>query len=264
MKRSRLSRQASRRKVERLVRQNPYGDYDRDGVPNISDCQPLNPMRHGIEPNIETRKRLDALPVYFHQGKMKLSDKVHISNDKLAKQNTLRARQKFYSLVKRFPNIISAIESSRNLEMMVFTDNVIHDEFGHATLSEYDDETGYAVVSLADMPYGKHVDPVVYEKSLLNSANTIFHELEHISQFHRWKGRYALAEQMSKSKHGDTPEELMARKVARRSIRKGVGGYDVYMVQHPFMLKPRFRHLLPRAEKRLEKMISVGVSEVFK
>jgi hypothetical protein len=51
---TRLSKGGRSRKISRLVHQNPFGDYDRDGVPNIYDCVPTNPKKHGVEPYPET------------------------------------------------------------------------------------------------------------------------------------------------------------------------------------------------------------------
>ena len=35
------------KKAEQLRMQNPFGDFDRDRVPNLLDCQPFNPNEHG-------------------------------------------------------------------------------------------------------------------------------------------------------------------------------------------------------------------------
>ena len=44
-------------KAQRLRTYRPFRDNDADGVPNFSDCQPLNPYEHGFWSNIITRVR---------------------------------------------------------------------------------------------------------------------------------------------------------------------------------------------------------------
>ena len=36
------------KKKDRLRFTDPFGDYDKDGVPNIRDCEPTNPKKHGV------------------------------------------------------------------------------------------------------------------------------------------------------------------------------------------------------------------------
>ena len=36
------------KKAEKLRLQNPFGDFDKDGVINVNDCQPFNPDEHGV------------------------------------------------------------------------------------------------------------------------------------------------------------------------------------------------------------------------
>jgi len=36
------------KKADRLRFTDPFGDYDRDGVVNIKDCEPTNPKKHAI------------------------------------------------------------------------------------------------------------------------------------------------------------------------------------------------------------------------
>ena len=62
-------------KQKRIVKQNPYGDYDSDGVINIADCNPTNPKQHGLWSSI---KSVGAKVVSAFSPKPKPSEKISL------------------------------------------------------------------------------------------------------------------------------------------------------------------------------------------
>jgi len=51
------------------IASNPYSDYDKDGVPNYKDCQPLNPDEHINIKEIKEKLKIkyNQLAVFFHK-----------------------------------------------------------------------------------------------------------------------------------------------------------------------------------------------------
>ena len=42
------------KKDKRLIKRNPYGDYDKDGIINIADCKPYNKNKQGLRSFIKS------------------------------------------------------------------------------------------------------------------------------------------------------------------------------------------------------------------
>jgi len=197
MKRLRLSRSVRRRKVERLVKQNPYGDYDHDGVPNISDCQPLNPKRHGIEPNQVTWDRLKKLPIFIQRSGAPIASKLHISDSRL-KEYAPVERTRFLSIIKHYPEIIGEIEHHSHLEQIIFSGDIFLTNrqkalgiapskvktfmIGGTGGVDYDPKGSIIGVSLRGRPLKRKPENVWRVKTRKREAEAVFHELRHAGQ----------------------------------------------------------------------------------
>ena len=53
------------KKGERLRFTDPLGDYDKDGVPNVRDCEPTNRKKHGIPLIVSTYSIFDLYASYM-------------------------------------------------------------------------------------------------------------------------------------------------------------------------------------------------------
>lgn len=246
-RKTRLSKSAHSRKTSRLVHQNPFGDFDRDGVPNIFDCEPTNPNKHGVEPSETTWERLKSLPIYVSDTSPD-KEKYHIT-DSHSKLKAPIARQRFLSLIKAYPEVLGEMERT-SAEQVVFTKARIakrgvsvhawmrHQTAGIAFPSDYDPKTGFVVVSLADAPFAKKFAEKWGGGERESAVETAFHELEHIKQFKRWGGKPKLTERMHKGRYSERLEEKLAHEVGEKGIPTRT--YEELAMAYPETFEPTF------------------------
>lgn len=196
-------------------------DFDRDGTPNWKDCKPLNPFLQHVRPSQTMKARLESLPIYFttsrateegiERGRFKV---YHISNKTMPKVAE-KARQRFYSMIKKRPDVVGEIER-KSPGTIVFT---IRGGEAEGYTGEYAAGTGLVVVRLSTgargIPYRRY--------DIEESAGTVIHELEHRRQEEAWKGKPKLQARMMKTVdrgEWEAREEEMAREVEERAQRK--------------------------------------------
>ena len=213
----------SRSIEKQVVKKDPYGDFDRDGVINILDCEPTDPRKHGIEPNIETWKRLESLPIYFNEDAITGKKLVHIS-DKNAKHLTPHVRQRFLTLIKKFPYAISSIEQS-GVDQIIFSDTRGKQKrgthrfaVGLTKRTDYDPKHTVVFVSLGGKRGAKTLMTQWDEGQINTAANTLFHELQHVKQFKTLGASKRVG--MSKGRYEQKPIEVEAERVAGKKVAR--------------------------------------------
>ena len=228
-------------------------DFDKDGVPNYRDCEPLNPKKHGVEPNILMKKRIEKLPIYVTDmpidPKDASSDVTEIIQQgwnyplfsKEAKKHAPKTRKSVLSILKNFPNLISEIKK-KGPKQIIFTSqtapklvNLPHPaagrvyglacrELGHIAVV-------YANPSQAAKYFKKHGastssyigEEIKAKKApILSQAGTLRHELEHIKQFKK------------EEKKKQTKE---TRKMFKGEYEKQIGEKQAYRAQKKFVKK---------------------------
>jgi len=223
-RKSRLAMGARSRKISRLVRQKPFGDFDKDGVPNIFDCEPANPKKHGVEPSETTWERLKALPIYVEDTAGK---KVHVSDER-SRSVAPVARKRFLSLLHKNPEILNELETSAP-EQIIYTSLRLSRE-PHPTVhqwlksgmggfvypTDYDPKAGTLTVSLFSHPFAKKPSKKWGEPQREQAIHSTFHELAHIKQLRKWGDKPALLERMFAGKYKVKPAEVKARAEEKR------------------------------------------------
>lgn len=208
-------------------------DSDGDLIPNFMDCQPYNPKKHGVYPNKEMLKQLESLPIYFTSSQKPYIENLnyikshyhHISKKKIPK-GAEKARQRFYSMIKKRPDVVRRIRTSR-VNAVVFTPHgaVIDECYGQAYSC-----SNATKVHLQFPRRGLKMHDIPSEKSLLYEtmpkkpktvgkllpqvgAFVTLHELKHIDQF-RKNPHHKLVEMFSPGLEHD---EQIGEKQADRS-----------------------------------------------
>ena len=262
-RKSRLSKNARSRRISRLVKQNPFGDFDKDGVPNIYDCEPTNPKKHGVEPSETTWERLKALPIYVSDSSYNVWSeqvKYHIA-DLRSKRFAPIARQRLLTIIKNYPELISDIEQSAP-EQIIFISKHITDipketvrkwlkrqVVGRASPTEYDPKSGVVFVSLSSEPYAKKPFELYGALGKMEEgAETAYHELEHIKQYKRWGGKSKLSAEMGKGKSAERPEEKLASVAGEKGIQKSARSWEESAMAEPEKFRPE---LAEKAQAKL-------------
>jgi len=103
-----------------------YKDSDKDKVPNIFDCQPYNPKMQDVKPNVIMKQRIEKLPIYVTKSSLKGKSHYewHISDKDAPKE----PKQRVYSLIKKYPQIVGEIErkSQTILHLQVILEIKLH------------------------------------------------------------------------------------------------------------------------------------------
>jgi len=157
-----------------------FNDSDKDGMPNFIDCEPFNPYKQGVKLNKLMQERVNKLPIYVTSKGVSISSNtqrrtvkpVHIADKKAPYQS----KQKAYSILKKYPSLISDIERSKS-KGVVFTDKGIIDrgKTSKSTGGFADMQQRFAVVST------KNIDKQGLEGTKFAAVATA-HELKHIRQ----------------------------------------------------------------------------------
>lgn len=235
VKRTRLGKSMSSRKKNRLVKQYPFGDFDRDGVSNISDCAPFDPKRHGIEPSETTWKRLEALPIFVTDKavsveKRKFPEMIRLM--KGAEPNGNVARQRFLSIIKHYPAIVGEMEKQKPVQVLITSVGEYRKKMliggvayrmqkkgvfnGIIVMSPRE---GIIVIRLpskyrAKKPWTKFTPEV-----RKFHAETLFHELAHLGQHRKWGGG-KLERRMFAGRYAQRRGEREAREFAKKKIKE--------------------------------------------
>jgi len=181
-----------------------FMDSDRDGVPNIWDCRPKNPLMQDTKPNRLVRERIDKLPIYYvekgkygksydwkdEKGKVRrhTADIYDAAYDveKLKKQGDVQhisdkdfpeaKRREVYGMIKKHPHLMSSIEQSNKINILYGEkpkDGIVAG-FNAPMTNEENILSGSTVVSFDE---DKRTN-----LSKDTDAEILFHELEHNRQ----------------------------------------------------------------------------------
>ena len=212
-------------------------DTDRDGVPNYRDCNILNPFEHrGVRPSKTTMKRLEKLPITFVTGRATQKEllaqrkKYTVKSKKVPKEIS-KTRQRFYSVIKKRPEVVGAIEKIKP-EEIVFTSRGGEVESGYFDPDyEVKTETGEWVPKelLAIRLSAERGHP--YRRGYIDAtgkilrysdyaSGTILHELEHKRQEEKWKKRPKLKQKMIKGRYQKQQAETLAYQAEEKAYRK--------------------------------------------
>lgn len=174
------------RVLQQLLKYDPYGDFDRDGIPNITDCDPFNPRKHGVEPNPWMEKKLKGMKdIYVTDAppsKVTKKKKYPLMSEE-AKKKAPKARKIALGILKKYPELIREIKKRKPKEI------VIHSSYKKARKGE----ESWASVGGLTRPsgrgrseieiYGHTIKRKPWEKEF--TGEMIRHELEHTSQLRK-------------------------------------------------------------------------------
>ena len=202
-------------------------DTDLDGVPNFRDCNPWNPREHrGVRPSKIMMKRLEKLPITFVTGRATQKEllaqrKKYTVKSKKVPKEIYKTRQRFYSVIKKRPEVVGAIEKIKP-EEIVFTSRGGEVEAGYFDPDyEVKTETGKWIPKelLAIRLSAERGHP--YRRGYIDyAAGTVLHELEHKRQEERWKKRPKLKQKMIKGRYQKQQAETLAYQAEEKAYRK--------------------------------------------
>lgn len=202
-------------------------DTDRDGVPDFKDCRPLNPFLQHVTPSQTMQARLAKLPIYFTTSRGEPYEiyegrNFYTISDRNVPKEIEILRQRFYSMIKKRPDVIGEIERSKP-KAVFFTKRGFEalQEAGYK--AELKDSSESYMVARLSSPGRGHP----YRRDdIEESADTVIHELEHVKQARRWKGKPKLQKRMKKKPRGkQAREEVLAELAGRRAQRKRYSNY---------------------------------------
>jgi len=205
-----------------------WGDYDKDYWPNWADCRPKNPKLQHVRPSQTTRKRLEKLPIFFVTGDTEAEKRKYYgykkevytrkgkSKVKKVPKEIRQTQQRFYSVIKRRPDVIGEIERKKPAAVIV-TSKGGETQKGYATYTEKTkDDTQHRVVVQLSGERGRRYD----REDVEEGAGTFIHELEHVRQMKAWEGKPKLIKKMQKGRYSKRREEVLARKAEEKASRK--------------------------------------------
>lgn len=220
-------------------------DLDFDELQVLSKQQKEDVMKNVlVKPSIW--QRLKKLPIYLHKEGTSKEHKVHISDEKLAEKMP-KEREKFLSLIKKYPNIVEEIEKHPRLEQIVFTGDPLPSQgqvntplskrrkivFG-ATYPEFKSTPeGQLEPEIAKTPIAKQIqkDEAIVAVSLHPQAHTeripkdilyphlaktTFHELRHVGQIESYHKQPKDFGKLFKGEYEKRKGEKQAREYAEK------------------------------------------------
>ena len=255
-------------------------DTDGDKVYDVFDCRPFDPRFHSITPSKTMQERLKKLPILFSVTVK--GNKYYRLEDKNVPKEIEILRQRFLSMIKKRPDVVGEIERKRP-RAIIFTRKGM-EELGYASSEDW--RKRRKAIKKGKVP-GRHIAVVrlVGERGYKyrseerdESAGTTIHELEHVSQFERWKGKQRLQQKMKKGRYEKRKEEVLARKAEERASRKRYKIASVrsdeellaslpantkkYFMEHPEEFEEFKRSSREKLKKRYEKF-SAGMERMF-
>jgi len=204
-------------------------DTDRDGVKDYKDCRPFNTHKQHARPSQTTRKRLEKLPIYFVSNEatpydVAVSKKKYTVRDKKVPKTIHQTRQRFYSVIKKRPDVLGEMERTTP-DAIVFTKRGGQEE-GYFLSTDDEELVVSRLSSRTGHPYR--------EEEAQESAGTIHHELEHVKQSRRWKGKPKLKKKMTKGSYSKRREEVLAREAEEKAAK---ARYEYQSI--PYEFSPR-------------------------
>ena len=207
-------------------------DVDGDGVPNWFDCRPYDARFQHVRPNKTMEARLRKLPIYFTTSRGTFYEIIHSHTfytlqDKQVPRDVEILRQRFYSMIKKRPDVVGEIERTKPYAIF-FTKRgfePIHEAgYSERTINQE------PLAPTEDKVPGKHLAVIrltsfgrghAYRRdSLEEGAGTTHHELEHIKQYERWKNKPQLQKRMSKGGYTKRKEEQLACQAEEKAFNK--------------------------------------------
>jgi len=210
---------------------NPFGDIDRDKVPNRLDCCPYNSHLQHVTPNQAMQARLKKLPIYFTTSTGTIEEIVNARKfyslyDKNVPKEIEILKQRFYSMIKKRPDTIGKLEKTRP-RAIFFTKRGM-ETLEEAGYTQYMTEPTESIEK-GKLP-GRHIAIVrlssphrgypYRDYEIQHSAGTTIHELEHIKQYKKWEGKPKLAKRMRKGPYSKKREEILATAAEEKAYRK--------------------------------------------
>lgn len=197
-------------------------DIDKDGVADIFDCRPKNRRYQDVKPNMLMKKRINKLPIFVTEKNVDYDKfgkygslprkKYHISDKHAPKE----AKRRFYSLVKKYPQVIGEIEKHKPRGVILTTKDNINKIKGWAQDTEegqaiegVSSGRGAVIIRAGNIPYAKKKKFSRYD--IQDAAGTAVHELEHIRQNKSWSNKQKLQERMEKGRYSTRRSEVIAR-----------------------------------------------------
>jgi len=198
------------------------GDADKDKRINVFDCRPYDKTRQHIKPNIAMQQRINRLPIYFTASHADVEDlergiKAYHITDKNPPASIKKAITRFYSMVKKRPEVIGEIERKRPNKVIFTTKGSQYYDMYGETIEDWTNERGSVVVvrltsTGRGYPYRRD--------DIETSAGTTIHELEHVRQSKAWAGKPKLQKRMRKGSWEERPEEFLAQEAEEKAARK--------------------------------------------
>jgi len=212
----------------RLIDTNPWGDTDKDGVPNWFDCKPLNKRKQSKMLREEIRRRLNLPPESTEKRQRK---RTHEEIAKIIKETREKygpkERKKMgyvrnYPLFKKTYKVMTSEDIVRFLEKhphliktaekvrwgrIAGPSSLLNPAIEGETITDIKKRKGRYIVKVEGISL-----PSAYKRRKLNVREAIAHELGHVEQ-----GSYAAEELIKK---GGT-EKLAGKKAAwRKRLRE--------------------------------------------
>ena len=205
-------------------------DIDRDGISDRRDCRPLNPFLQHVKPNFDMQQRLKKLPIFFTTGEGEINQlinarKLYTLDSKKVPKEIEILRQRFYSMIKKRPDVVGELERAKP-RAIVFTKRGIQTtkSMGITYPTEKEvavDKSKIPGSSLVVSRLTSRGRGYPYEKSdIYESGSTVIHELEHVKQQRKWRGKPNLQEKMKKGRHSQRKEEQLAYEAEERAEKK--------------------------------------------
>jgi len=179
-----------------------FKDSDRDGMPNLIDCQPFNPRMQGVKPNKLMRDRINKLNVYVTKSPYSETSRIHNRNLQYrhisAKDAPYQQKQQVYSTFKKYPNLITTVEKSKG--SILFTPEIL-------TRGKPSSAMGYQNESLAVVELQQDKNKNI--EGTMETAKIVAHEAKHLRTEKYTPGK--LYKKQFKGEYTNQPGEIRAR-----------------------------------------------------
>jgi len=164
---------------------NPFGDSDRDKVPNYRDCAPLNPRKHGVEPSRLMAQKYRKLPIFVSRSDIPEEEEYYHFMSKEARKEVPKARAEVLGMLKRAPSLIGEIKRKRPHIIGITSEPSELGYVGRAYAQTYD-------IFMRGIPEEseKYLREQGIKKPLsVARAGVLRHELEHIHQYRKTRAK---------------------------------------------------------------------------